>query len=75
MVCGCSDAATGRRNLRRADMAKLQRAVVLLAGLALIGGCTSPGWNKVGGTQAREPVVLKLANFMGDALISGIGRF
>jgi TRAP-type C4-dicarboxylate transport system substrate-binding protein len=50
-----------------ADMAKLQQAVVLLAGLALIGGCAGPGWNKAGGTQAREPVVLTLANFMGDS--------
>jgi TRAP-type transport system periplasmic protein len=48
-------------------MAKLQRAVVLLAGLALIGGCAGSGWNKAGGTPAREPVVLTLANFMRDS--------
>jgi TRAP-type C4-dicarboxylate transport system substrate-binding protein len=50
-------------------MAKLQRAVVLLAGLvlAVVAGCTGPGWDKAGGTQAREPVVLTLANFMRDS--------
>jgi TRAP-type C4-dicarboxylate transport system substrate-binding protein len=50
-------------------MAEFQRAVVLLAGLvlALVTGCTGPGWDKAGGTQAPEPVVLTLANFMGDS--------
>jgi TRAP-type C4-dicarboxylate transport system substrate-binding protein len=49
-------------------MARSQRAVIaLLAALALIGGCAGPGWNKAGGTQARKPVVLTLANFLGDS--------
>jgi TRAP-type C4-dicarboxylate transport system substrate-binding protein len=37
----------------------------LLAALALIGGCAGPGLNKAGGPQARKPVVLTLANFIG----------
>ena len=49
-----------------AGMARPQRAVVaLLAALALIGGCAGPGWNKAGGPQARKPVVLTLASFIG----------
>jgi len=49
-------------------MARPQRALVaLLAALALIGGCAGPGWNKAGGPQAREPVVLTLANFIGSS--------
>ena len=49
-------------------MARSQRAVVaLLAALALIGGCAGPGWNKAGGPQARKPVVLTLANFIGTS--------
>ena len=39
--------------------------MALLAALALIAGCAGPGWNKAGGTQARKPVVLTLANFIG----------
>jgi TRAP-type C4-dicarboxylate transport system substrate-binding protein len=39
--------------------------VALLAALALIGGCAGPGWNKAGGPQARKPVVLTLAYFIG----------
>jgi TRAP-type transport system periplasmic protein len=51
-----------------AGMARSQRAVIaLLAALALIGGCAGPGWNKAGGTQARKPVVLTVANFIGDS--------
>jgi TRAP-type C4-dicarboxylate transport system substrate-binding protein len=41
--------------------------VALLAALALIGGCAGPGWNKAGGPQARKPVVLTLANFIGTS--------
>jgi TRAP-type C4-dicarboxylate transport system substrate-binding protein len=37
----------------------------LLAALALVGGCAGPGLNKAGGPQARKPVVLTLANFIG----------
>jgi TRAP-type C4-dicarboxylate transport system substrate-binding protein len=49
-------------------MARPQRALVaLLAALALIGGCAGPGWNKAGGPQARKPVVLTLANFIGSS--------
>src|SRR4029077_13767018 len=49
-----------------AGMARPQRAVAaLLAALALIGGCAGPGLNKAGGPQARKPVVLTLANFIG----------
>src|SRR5215470_17384117 len=50
-----------------ADMARPQRAVALLAGLALIGGCTGPGLDKAGGRQARQPAVLTLANFDGNS--------
>ena len=54
--------------MQGAGMARSQRAVIaLLAALALIGGCAGPGWNKAGGTQARKPVVLRLANFIGDS--------
>jgi hypothetical protein len=49
-------------------MARPQRAAVaLLAALALIAGCAGPGWNKAGGSQAGKPVVLTLANFLGDS--------
>ena len=49
-------------------MARPERAAVaLLAALALVGGCAGPGWNKAGETQARKPVVLTLANFLGDS--------
>src|SRR6266566_875615 len=49
-----------------AGMARPQRAVAaLLAALALVGGCAGPGLNKAGGPQARKPVVLTLANFIG----------
>jgi len=48
-------------------MARPQRAVALLAGLALIGGCTGPVLDKAGGRQARQPTVLTLANFDGNS--------
>ena len=49
-------------------MARPQRAAVaLLAALALAGGCAGPGWDKAGGPQASKPVVLTLANFLGDS--------
>ena len=49
-------------------MARSQRAAVaLLAALTLIAGCAGPGWDKAGGPQARKPVVLTLANFLGDS--------
>ena len=49
-------------------MARPQRAAVaLLAALALMAGCAGPGWNKAGGPQAGKPVVLTLANFLGDS--------
>ena len=51
-----------------AGMARPQRAVAaLLAALALIGGCAGPGLNKAGGPQARKPVVLTLAYFIGTS--------
>src|SRR5262249_44087061 len=69
MVWGCLNA--GYRASRPAGgggMARSQRAVIaLLAVLALIGGCAGPGLDKAGGTQARTPVVLRLANFLGDS--------
>jgi len=47
-------------------MARPQRAVTaLLAALALAVDCAGPGWDKAGSTQARKPVVLTLANFLG----------
>jgi hypothetical protein len=51
-----------------AGMARPQRAVAaLLAALALVGGCAGPGLNKAGGPQARKPVVLTLAYFIGTS--------
>ena len=44
-------------------MAGFNRAVALLAGLALAAsGCGASGLNKAGGNQARQTVVLTLAN-------------
>jgi TRAP-type C4-dicarboxylate transport system substrate-binding protein len=50
-------------------MAQRGRAVVLLAGLvlALAAGCADPGLDKAGETGAPQPVVLTLANYMGDS--------
>ena len=48
-------------------MARSARPVVLLAVMAVLAGCTGPGLDKAGGTQARQPVVLTLANFIGDS--------
>src|SRR5262249_58247022 len=48
-------------------MARSARPVVLLAVLAVLAGCTGPGLDKAGGIQARQPVVLTLANFIGDS--------
>src|SRR5215469_18736425 len=42
------------------------RPVVLLAAIAVLAGCGSPGLDKAGDSQARDPVVLTLANFNGD---------
>jgi TRAP-type C4-dicarboxylate transport system substrate-binding protein len=50
-------------------MVRLERTIVLaLAGLllALSAGCTGSGSNKAGGNRARKPVVLTLANPIGD---------
>jgi TRAP-type C4-dicarboxylate transport system substrate-binding protein len=41
--------------------------VVPLALMALLAGCTGPGLDKAGERQARQPVVLTLANFTGDS--------
>ena len=48
-------------------MGRSARLVVLLAVLAVLAGCTGPGLDKAGGRQARQPVVLTLANFGGDS--------
>src|SRR6516164_8587209 len=48
-------------------MARTVRPVVLLAVMAVLAGCTGPGLDKAGGTQARQPLVLTLANFIGDS--------
>ena len=48
-------------------MARSARPVVLLAVMAVLAGCTGPGLDKAGGTRARQPVVLTLANFIGDS--------
>ena len=45
-------------------MTRSARPVVLLAVMAVLAGCTGPGLDKAGGTRARQPVVLTLANFM-----------
>ena len=47
-------------------MARSARPVVLLAVMAVLAGCAGPGLDKAGGTRARKPVVLTLANFIGD---------
>jgi len=49
-------------------MARSARPVVLLAVMAVLAGCTGPGLDKAGGTQARQPVVLTLANFIGESV-------
>ena len=48
-------------------MARSARPVVLLAVMAVLAGCTGPGVDKAGGTRARQPVVLTLANFIGES--------
>src|SRR5215468_17890 len=70
MVCGCLDAGQPGETTcaGRGGMARPQRAAVaLLAALALAAGCAGPGWDKAGETQALKPVVLTLANFLGDS--------
>ena len=42
------------------------RPVVLLAAIAVLAGCGSPGLDKAGDSQARHPVVLTLAYFNGS---------
>ena len=49
-------------------MTRSARPVVLLAVMAVVAGCTGPGLDKAGGTRARQPVVLTLANFIGLSL-------
>jgi TRAP-type transport system periplasmic protein len=49
-------------------MARSARPVVLLAVMAVLAGCTGPGVDKAGGTRARQPVVLTLANFIGQSV-------
>jgi TRAP-type C4-dicarboxylate transport system substrate-binding protein len=49
-------------------MARSARPVVLLAVMAVLAGCTGPGLDKAGGAQARQPVVLTLANFIGESV-------
>ena len=48
-------------------MARRARPVVLLAVMAVLAGCTGPGVDKAGGTRARQPVVLTLADFIGES--------
>jgi TRAP-type C4-dicarboxylate transport system substrate-binding protein len=48
-------------------MARSARPVVLLAAMAVLAGCGGPGLDKAGGTQARPPVVLMMASFLGDS--------
>src|SRR5215469_7840519 len=51
-------------------MARSGRLVVplaVLAVLAVLAGCGGPGLDKAGGSQARRPVVLTMANFLGDS--------
>jgi len=43
------------------------RPIVMLAVIAVLAGCTSPGLNKAGGGQARQPVVLTLADSQADS--------
>ena len=44
------------------------RPVVMLAVVAVLAGCTGPGLDKAGGSQSRRPVVLTLANFIGESV-------
>jgi TRAP-type transport system periplasmic protein len=46
-------------------MARSARLVVLATVMAVLAGCTGLGLDKAGGRQARQPVVLTLANFGG----------
>ena len=48
-------------------MARCARLGGLLAVMAVLAGCTSGGLDKAGGGQARQPVVLTMANFLGDS--------
>src|SRR5262249_58835020 len=55
------------------------RRVVVLAVMALFAGCGSSGFDKVGDSQARHPVVLTLANVNGstgelDGLTNNVWR-
>jgi hypothetical protein len=52
-------------------MAKSARPVVRPTVLAVLAGCTSPGFDKAGETQARQPVVLASANCSGDSRWTG----
>jgi len=47
-------------------MAVRARLVVLLAVMAVLAGCGSPGLDKAGDSQPRHPVVLTLANANGN---------
>ena len=48
-------------------MAVSARPVVLLAAMAVLAGCGSPGFDKAGEKQAGHPVVLTLASFLVDS--------
>ena len=48
-------------------MARSAGLVVLLAVMAVLAACGSPGFDKAGDRQARHPVVLTLASFLGDS--------
>ena len=45
-------------------MAVSARLVVLVAAMAVLAGCGSPGFDKAGEKQAGHPVVLTLASFL-----------
>src|SRR5215467_258671 len=71
----CIDRACGGGRVMAASV----RLVVLLAVMAVLAGCGSSGFDKVGGSQARHPVVLMLADFNGstgelDGLANNVWR-
>jgi TRAP-type transport system periplasmic protein len=49
--------------------------VLAALALALLAGCSGPGYNKAGEPGGREPVILTLANFSGDSTeLDGFAR-
>ena len=58
------ESARRNRKLKRSD--KAFRLLTLTLVLLLLAGCSGSSSNKAGGKQSRKPVVLTLANYLGD---------